>query len=385
MAAADNGTSDIVASVAHDSAELASQPEGVAVEAPAEDLAMQEPPLAGQAGDPSMQEQSSQPVVAAEEVETVEDGSDNVQAPVKCRRCATEVKREDALENPKFRPELRWTCRSCHACHTQLSRHGIQLTNLLNESETVAFFAEAKAVRENSCDGRLSYGQARGVLKQQMMESCSREDREGDHGEFQPLSYWQLKGYNTDNIETLAESRDHPILGPTYRVDITKKSTEFIAKLTEERIVRMETEFLQRMRSAAAEAAGPAPLQLDLPPAAPEPVPRAGKKRKSPEEKQQDREAAKLAKQEAKKRQKLEATAVAAAGKHLPALQKLHAKLDDVTKKASFLSVALTPDIEELVTSASAEIEQTMSNATKLLNGAAKEVAVWGACRSQIC
>ena len=85
MAAADNGTSDIAASVAHDSAELASQPEGVAVDAPAEDLAMQEPPLAGQAGDPSMQEQeSSQPGVAAEEVETVEDGTDTVQAPVKC-------------------------------------------------------------------------------------------------------------------------------------------------------------------------------------------------------------------------------------------------------------------------------------------------------------
>ena len=156
---------------------------------------------------------------------------------VKCQRCSMEVNLDDALENPKFRPELRWTCRSCHACHTQLSRHGIQLTSLLTEAETVAFFAEAKAVRENSCDSRLSYGHARGLLKQAMIESSSREDREGQHGEFQPLSYWQLRGYNVENIELHAECRDHPILGATYRVDITKKSTEFIAKLTEERIL----------------------------------------------------------------------------------------------------------------------------------------------------
>jgi hypothetical protein len=39
---------------------------------------------------------------------------------VKCRRCSMEVNLDDALENPKFRPELRWTCRSCHACHAAL-------------------------------------------------------------------------------------------------------------------------------------------------------------------------------------------------------------------------------------------------------------------------
>jgi hypothetical protein len=294
---------------------------------------------------------------------------------VKCRRCSMEVNLDDALENPKFRPELRWTCRSCHACHTQLSRHGIQLTSLLTEAETVAFFAEAKAVRENSCDSRLSYGHARGLLKQAMIESSSREDREGQHGEFQPLSYWQLRGYNVENIELHAECRDHPILGATYRVDITKKSTEFIAKLTEERIVRMENECLQRAVTAASASSagtGACPVSLDLPLAAPEPAPRGGKKRKSPEEKAQDKEAAKIAREAAKKRQKLEATAVAAAGKHLPALQKLLTKVDDAINKAVSLNVVLPQDVEEVVTSARAEIEQAIGNATKMLNGAAK-------------
>eukprot|EP00435_Cladocopium_sp_Y103_P031588 s2895_g8.t1 len=216
-----------------------------------------------------------QPIVA---VDADQKEADQAPEPtqVKCRRCHTMVPQEEAVEHPKFRPDLRWSCRSCHACQTTLSRHGIQLNTLLSESEAVAFFAEAKAVRDNSCDSRLSYSAARGMLKQAMIESSSREDRCGDFGEYQPLSYWQLRGYNVEAIELLADSKTHPILGETYRVDITKKSTEFIAKLTEERIVRMETDFRQRAAGAAGAgsqqaAAAPLPLQLDLPEAAPEP------------------------------------------------------------------------------------------------------------------
>ena len=139
---------------------------------------------------------------------------------VTCRRCAQAAQRSEALETPKFRPELRWTCKACHACQTQLARHGIEIKTLLNESEAVTFFAEARAERENSIDKRLTYAQARGMLKQAMVESSSREDREGSHGAFQPLAYYELKGYDTQRIEELAEYREHPILGATYRVDI---------------------------------------------------------------------------------------------------------------------------------------------------------------------
>jgi len=124
--------------------------------------------------------------------------------------------------------------------------------------------------------------------------------------------------------------------------------------------------------SAASAGTGAHPVSLDLPLAAPEPAPRGGKKRKTPEEKAQEKEAAKIAREAAKKRQKLEATAVAAAGKHLPALQKLLTKVDDAINKAVSLNVVLPQDVEEVVTSARAEIEQAIGNATKMLNGAAK-------------
>ena len=332
-------------------------------------------PVAATEPGSSVASADEQPLVPADEGQQEADQA-ALPAQVTCRRCMTVVDRVNCVENPKFRMELRWTCRSCHACHTTLQRHGIEMKSLLNEEETVAFFAEAKAVRDNSADKRLSYSQARGVLKQAMIESSSREDREGDFGEFQPLSFWELRGYNVANIEQLAEKRSHPILGDTYRVDITKKSTEFIARLTEERIVRMESDFRQRQQPVSATApsssGGLPALQLDLPAAEVVKAPAGGKKRKTAEEKQQDREASKQAKQEAKKRVKLESTAVATAGKHLPGLQKLTAKLQEATLKAQLHNVPMPPATTELVTLAAKNLASAVANATKMLGGAAK-------------
>ena len=349
------------ASVAMDATEATLQQENVFAAADDQDAAVTTPAVSPESTDAvGKPAGSTEPASSAAPADgqplAEQQEADKAAQPVQvtCRRCATVVDRENCVENPKFRMELRWTCRSCHACHTTLQRHGIEMKSLLNEEETVAFFAEAKAVRDNSADKRLSYSQARGVLKQAMIESSSREDREGDFGEFQPLSFWELRGYNVANIEQLAEKRSHPILGDTYRVDITKKSTEFIAKLTEERIVRMESDFRQRQQPVSAAApslsGGVPALQLDLPAAEIVKAPSGGKKRKTAEEKQQDKEAAKQAKQEAKKRVKLESTAVATAGKHLPGLQKLTAKLEEATLKAQLHNVPVPPATTELVT-----------------------------------
>ena len=87
----------------------------------------------------------------------------------KCRRCGVDVKVEDAVCMPKYRLELRYSCKACHALHTQLSRHNVNLASLLNENETVAFFQEAKAQRLQGTDSRLHYGDARALLTQKMV------------------------------------------------------------------------------------------------------------------------------------------------------------------------------------------------------------------------
>jgi hypothetical protein len=265
----------------------------------------------------------------ATDVPTVEDK-------VICRRCTSSVQREEAICTPKFREDLRWTCKSCHAVKGQLARHGIELASCLTEDDVVAFYQDSRAERMNSVDKRLSFSQARGVLKKNMIHSSSRVDREGESGEYHPLAYSELRGYNVARIEELADRRTHPILGETYRVDITSKSTDFITKVMEERLLRMEADFRQRLQrapppGAASGASQDPPLELDLPAAVE--LQELGKKRKTPEEKKAQQEAAKLQRQEDKKRQKLEATAVAAAGKLLPQLQKCNLRLEQALSK----------------------------------------------------
>lgn len=95
----------------------------------------------------------------------------------------------------------------------QLARHGIELSSCLTEDDVVAFYQDSRAERMNSVDKRLSFSQARGVLKKNMIHSSSRVDREGECGEYHPLAYWELRGYNVARIEELADRRTHPILG----------------------------------------------------------------------------------------------------------------------------------------------------------------------------
>lgn len=64
---------------------------------------------------------------------------------VKCRRCSQEVAIADALCTAKFRPELRYTCRPCHAVCSQLQRRGVDIKEVLSESAAVTFFASMNA------------------------------------------------------------------------------------------------------------------------------------------------------------------------------------------------------------------------------------------------
>ena len=50
------------------------------------------------------------------------------------------VREADALVTQKFREDLRYTCRSCHAVQTQLQRHGIDLKTVLSEEDVASFF-----------------------------------------------------------------------------------------------------------------------------------------------------------------------------------------------------------------------------------------------------
>ena len=70
----------------------------------------------------------------------VTDGQGNNVKMVKCRRCAASVAEADTLVTQKFREDLRYTCRPCHAVQTQLQRHGVDLKTVLSEEDVATFF-----------------------------------------------------------------------------------------------------------------------------------------------------------------------------------------------------------------------------------------------------
>ena len=290
---------------------------------------------------------------------------------VTCRRCNAETDPSDALCQEKFRVELRWTCKACHAVLTQLNRHGVELKSVLSETDSVSFFQDCKAARMNAVDKRLSYTQARGILKQSMIESASRVSTEGETGEFQPLSYWELKGYNTESFEASAERRDHPLLGVTYKVEIESTSTQRIHTVTEQRILQMESEARERA-AARSQPAAPLSAPVDLPMAMDDL--QTGRKRKTPEDKKEAQLQAKLQRQEDKKRQKMEVSACAAAAKMLPQLKKSHEKLAGCSEKIAALSatVALPDASRQQLESAKTDLDSAVGNCTKILGATAR-------------
>ena len=291
---------------------------------------------------------------------------------VVCRRCNQETDPKEALCQDKFRADLRWTCKACHALITQLNRHGVELKTVLTETESTAFFQKCKLARMNSADQRLAYSQARGVLKQEMIESASKVSSEGETGQFQPLSFWELKGYNTEKIEASAECRDHPLLGKTYKVEIESTSVQRIHSVTEQRILPMEADARERVLARTAPAA-PLSAPMDLP-QAPEDAPQGGKKRKTPDEKKALQEEAKAQRMADKKRRKTETAACAAAAKLLPALKTCHEKMAGCNEKIAELSsvVALPDASKEQLDAAQIKLDSALANCTKLLGITAK-------------
>ena len=61
---------------------------------------------------------------------------------VVCRRCNQETDPKEALCQDKFRADLRWTCKACHALITQLNRHGVELKTVLTRNGVDGILSE---------------------------------------------------------------------------------------------------------------------------------------------------------------------------------------------------------------------------------------------------
>lgn len=297
------------------------------------------------------------------------DGSSSVSMP-KCAKCKVESKVEDMICRPSFRVELRYVCRPCHAVGAQFHRKGVQLTELLDEDSLVSFFAECALERKNAEDGRVTFARARATLKKCMVQEVRRTKRDAREAEWQPLSYYELKGYDVDRIQATCPYEDNEALGRTYKVAIHKESDETLHAQAEQRITQMEAEALRRRAEAAAAPGVPA-LDLD------EAIEAAAGKRKrqgglTESEKEEQKKLKKLRRQRETERK----VATAAAAKLLPTLK---ACLDKVETKLQRLKDAPLPLATlEQAASARETLQTTVASATKLLNAAASGKSLEG-------
>lgn len=297
---------------------------------------------------------------------------------VTCRRCLASVPEADTLVTQKFREDLRYTCRSCHAVQTQLQRHGIDLKTVLSEEDVASFFFDAKAERDNAADKRLSYAQARGILKKKMVESDTKVDREGEEAEYQPLSFWELKGYNTQRIEEqCADTKEHPLLGTCYAVNISKKSSEHVHQVAEERLLTFESLVKQKVEATSAKAprqeTGPLSCDMGIDV---EMVTNKKRKGMTDGEKQAAKELAKQEREESKKRQKAETLASSAAVKLLPKLKATQERLTTAVDKLSQCTVTLPEASADQIKEEQEALKTAVANCTKLLNTVSKGGAV---------
>ena len=268
---------------------------------------------------------------------------------VKCGRCQLHRPLDECIHRPRSRENLRYICKPCNALAVQLGRHGIELRSTLSETSMTQFFQQANAERENTSDKRITYGQARAMLSRQMAEEASEVERHGEGAEWQPLAFWELKGYDVSSIAAKAETKMHPLLGQVFRVAVEKDSRESILKSTEARLCQMEADALQRRRASqatiqeagrAALAGGAAPLplpdgaveeeeiDLGVSYAAEESVQKKDKKQKlTPEEKVAKQAEAKRLKAAQRAAEKLHHAGCTAAAKLLPQLQSVLGRL----------------------------------------------------------
>ena len=135
---------------------------------------------------------------------------------VRCAKCCTEGDATNFVCRASYRPELRYVCKPCQALSQTLMRNGICIDKVLSENEILYFFQQASEERQNSEHKRLAYSQARAMLKKTVLHEVRKTKAERADAEWQPLTFWELQGYDVQSIALSAPSRQHAVLGTVY-------------------------------------------------------------------------------------------------------------------------------------------------------------------------
>ena len=104
-------------------------------------------------------------------------------------------------------------CRQCHNVMTQLYRN-LDMQEIgwkdLPESQMVDFFKKAKSLSD--AGGKLGFGKLKTLVEQTLVENEKLIVATRVNGKFLPLSVWQSKGYDVDQIKATAQKRESAML-----------------------------------------------------------------------------------------------------------------------------------------------------------------------------
>lgn len=285
-----------------------------------------------------------------------------------CAKCRLSGTCSEMVFRPHYRDGLQYTCKGCNAVSAQLHRKGLFVGQLLKtEADMIQFYSDAALERKNCEQGRLTFARSRALLKKQMVHEIQHRQVDGRDAEWQPLSVYELRGYDVEAIRASAPREEHPILGETFRLDIHKESVEDITLEVERQLAEMEHAALERKTGGAASASTGAVPDLDLETVLDAPE----RKRKGPLT-DAEKEANKAARVAAKKQEDDRKVAAASAAKVLPVLKKVQGNLKDKIGRMGEDMQLLPAASLEQVQKAEANLDEVVTKASQLLDAAAK-------------
>ncbi len=167
----------------------------------------------------------------------------------RCSKCKEPI--DDILKCRIVRKgAAKCVCNRCGTLHVGLiKRYGRWPTPefvQISAEEQHAFWKSAKAFIENADLGNFA-GEAgkevdkllAGVMQQVYIE----ERRSGSTAEYLPLSVWATRGFDTKAIEARCEqTRDDPILGKCYKVEIHAESISKVHQLMQQQVMKLKAE-----------------------------------------------------------------------------------------------------------------------------------------------
>ena len=154
----------------------------------------------------------------------------------KCGRCRAPLDMQRCQISGKS--QASWRCNKCNIKAVQASQHGLgnninTIVGNLSDDQVAEFWQSVNATPsahklKELIDDRLEQSHAAGKIA-------------SEKGTYQPLKYYKKIGYDTKMIkEHCTDTREHPLLGRTYKVDlvgIERRREEWVKRSTTRRHV----------------------------------------------------------------------------------------------------------------------------------------------------